>query len=159
MDNNISNAVNEITPYLIASAPYLYEAGKIVGQEGLKEISKKAISKVGEKTWGLATRCWEKITGKNDSNSQELETILGEIVENPNDEDVKSAFRYKFRKVLKNDEDLFSQLNEIIQSDRSVKIDGEQNINFGDNAKDNLSITGDGNVVGSNNINLVRKEK
>jgi hypothetical protein len=159
MDNNISNAVSEITPYLIASAPYLYEAGKIVGQEGLKEISKKAISKVGEKTWGLATKCWEKITGKDSDNSQELETILGEIIENPNDEDITSTFRYKLRKLLENDEDLFTQLNEIIQSDRSVKIDGEQNINFGDNATNNLSITGDGNVVGSNNTNLVRKEK
>lgn len=155
---DITALVNSIAPYVIMAAPYLKQLGSAAGEEATKEISKQAAKKLGDGSWGLAKSIWQKLRGVKPETQTAIDSALSDVADDPNDEDTHAALRVKLRKALKEDSALVEAIAQLLREAGATNIEGERNVTFGDNAKNNLVATGDGIVVGDSNINLVNKK-
>lgn len=154
---DVTTLAHTVAPYVIAAAPYLRNLSRVAGEEAVKEISKDATKKLGEGSWGLAKSIWQKLSGTKPETQAALDSALSDIADDPDDTDTHAALRVKLRKVLKEDPSLAEELARLIREAKSTNIEGDRNVTFGDNASNNVVTTGDGNVVGDGNINIVNK--
>lgn len=155
---DITALVNSVAPYIIMAAPYLKQLGNVAGEESAKELSKQAAKKLGEGSWGIANSIWQKLRGAKPETQTAIDSALNDIADAPTDLDTHAALRVKLRKALTDDATLFESLAQIIREAGGTNINGERNTVLGDNAQDNVIITGDGVIIGSDNINLVNKK-
>lgn len=155
---DITALVNALVPYVIMAAPYLKQLGSVAGEEAAKEVSKQAAKKLGDGSWNLAKSIWQKLHGAKPESQNAIDSALSDVADDPNDADTHAALRVKLRKALKEDSGLVEELSRLLREAGATNIEGERNVVFGDNASNNVVATGDGNVVGDRNINVVNKK-
>lgn len=149
--------INTVVQYLAIAAPYLKQVGAIAGGEATKEVSKQAIRKIGQGAWFTANSIWQKVRGSNPKMEAALNSSLDRISEEPYDISGQAILRDTLEKILKDSPSLFDQLTELLREAKTTTIDGSQNVVFDGPASDNVVVTGDGVIIGDNNISLVNK--
>ena len=149
----ITEVVNAVVPYLIMAAPYLKQLAGSAGEEAAKQIGKTAANKLGDKSWNVAQRIWQKLRGTQTETLMAVESALT----NPQEHISQETLRFHLREALSDNPSLLRELAEILAQAKST-IEGSRNVNLGDQASNNIVLTGDGIVVGNNNVNLVRKK-
>jgi hypothetical protein len=155
---DITALVNSVAPYVIMAAPYLKQLGSAGSEEATKEISKQAAKKLGDGSWGLAKSIWQRFRGAKTETHTAINSALSDVADDPNDPDAHAALRVQLKKALKEDSVLVEAIAQLLREAGATNIEGERNVTFGDNASNNVAATGDGIVVGDNNINLVNKK-
>lgn len=155
---DIASLVNAAAPYIIMAAPYLKKLGGAAGEEAAKEVSKQAARKLGDGSWGMAKSIWQKLRGTQAETRIAIDSALDDVADDPDDTDTHAALRVTLRKALKDDPALAELLTQLLHGGESTNIEGERNAVLGNNASNNVVATGDGNIIGDGNINLVNKK-
>jgi len=149
----ITEVVNGVVPYLIMAAPYLKQLGSSAGEEAAKQIAKTAANKLGGSSWRVAQSIWQKLRGTKTEKLMALESALT----NPQEPINQETLRVQLREALSDNPSLLHEIAEILTQAKSTEIEGSRNVNLGDQASNNVVLTGDGIVIGNNNVNLVNK--
>ncbi len=129
--NDLMQMAQQITALLKPYIPDLLKAGAMaVGAESGKQI--------------VAT-IWEKLKGK----PHVLEAAK-EVAEDPNDEDSLEILTRYIKRALKEDLELQAELTKLLPQ-IGVQASGERSVAIGGAVNNATIVTGDGNVIGSNN--------
>jgi hypothetical protein len=150
----IAEVVNMAVPYLIMAAPYLKQLGSSAGEEATKQIAKAAASKLGDGSWHVAQSVWQKLRGTKPETLAAVDSALT----NPQEPGAQETLRLQLKEALSDDASLLREIAEILAQAKSTEIEGSRNVTFGDQASNNIVLTGDGIVVGNSNVNLVSKK-
>jgi hypothetical protein len=134
---DIAVLAHDVTTHLIPALPYLVK----IGEGAATETGKKLLGGA----WDTTKALWDKLWTKVEAKPAALEAAQ-DLAANPNDADSQATLRNQLKKLLSEDqsfateiEQLFNKAKEVGGSQVSATHDG---IAFGDNAKDNIAITG-----------------
>ncbi len=138
-------------------APYAKKAAKQLIEKSSEELPDVVVGKV-----------WDAVKEKMES-KPEAASLPGEIIHEPENEDLQGAFKYQLKKLLENDEAFAQQLQALVKAaeEQSVsykaELHGDGAIAQGDNAKavgkGGILIEGNvtGNVISGNNNKINKK--
>jgi len=149
-----TQVVDAVVPYLIMAAPYLKQLANSASDEAAKQIGKTAANKLGDRAWHVAHGIWQKLRGTKAETSIAVEDALT----NPQEHVAQETLRLYLGEALNDNPSLLHDIGEILTEANPTNIEGSRNVNFGDQASNNIVLTGDGIVVGSSNVNLVSKK-
>lgn len=146
----ITALVQAISPWLVASAPYLVKLRDIAGEEAVKEVVKEAITKVGSRVWESAQAVWQKLSGSSANTKIEVTKALQDVAALPGDEDTHGALRVQLKKLLLEDAALKEELGQLvaqIEQSGGVSVSGERGVAIGSDVTGSTIITGDRNIL------------
>ena len=126
-----------VTAVLAPALPYLLRTGD--------QLASQAADRLGEHTWNLATRLWERLADAVRGRPA-AEEVVQDVAANPQDADARAALVYQVRKLVQEDPELAEALEELIaEAERSgVSAAGTRNVAVGDKVTDSVINTGDG---------------
>lgn len=126
-----------VTAVLAPALPYLLRTGD--------QLASQAADLLGEHTWKLATRLWERLA-EAVSGRPAAEEVVQDVAANPQDADARAALVYQVRKLVQDDPELGVALEELIaEAERGgVSAAGTRNVAVGDKVTDSVINTGDG---------------
>ena len=96
--------MSTIANYLIPFVPYLVKAGEALSEEAGKKIAGDA--------WNGIKAIWENLTPGVDSKTAMKEAV-NDLAGNPNDDDLKGAFRVQLKKLLVEDPTITQEIERI----------------------------------------------
>jgi hypothetical protein len=158
---DIATLVQEVTPWLVAAAPYLLTLSKSAGKAAMTEVAKEATTKLGGGIWGGAKAVWNTLQGSDSKIAPEVVKAIQNVAEIPDDPDTHAVLRVQLRRILSTDSTLKDELIRIIgevheKSGASV-IDKNRNVEAGGNLTNSTIVTGNENIIGSHNT--VQRDK
>jgi hypothetical protein len=101
MDEQLMSA---IANYIIPFVPYLVKAGEALAEEAGKKIA-------GD-SWNGIKGIWDKLRPGVDSKVS-LKEVVSDLASNPNDDDLKGAFRSQFKKLLLEDPSIAAEIEKL----------------------------------------------
>lgn len=152
----------ELSPWLIAAAPYLIQMRDLASEEIIKNASKEAATKLGETVWNGVKVIWNKVLGSKTSTKDDLIKAVNDVVDFPDSELTHPALNLQLLKLLKEDSSLRSEIERIVNDVNHNTVNntvlGNQNvISSVQNVKNGNVSIGTGNITGDNIS--VNKEK
>ncbi len=126
-----------VTTFLLPALPYLVKAGEAAAQETGKKLLGGA--------WDATKSLWDKLKPKVEAKAEALSAVK-DVAQDPKDADLQAAFRVQIKKLLSEDEAFATEIEQLLNNAKAIS--GSQvsatdgGIAFGDNAKDNIAVTG-----------------
>jgi hypothetical protein len=127
-------------PYLVHYLPAMIEAGKFVGGKALEKI----VENTTDELWKVAGPWLGRLMGKIESNPTALKAAQ-RVAVSPENEKYRTALELELEEIFTEDHDLAEEIKRILDQ---AKAGGKQiiadrgGVAFGDNARDNITITG-----------------
>lgn len=139
---DITALTHAVTTSLIPVLPYLLKAGEKAAEEAGK--------KLGGNAWEEVKKLWTKLRPKVEAKPAALEAVH-EVASAPDDADAQAALRLQLRKLLTEDQNLASEINQWWENAKQAGIDvtaiGNRSVAVAGDVKESTIITGDRNVV------------
>ena len=129
-----------ILPYLVHYLPAMIEAGKFIGGKAVEKIAENATDDV----WKIARPWIGKLMGKIENSPSALKAAQW-VAASPEDEYLQTALKVELKDILAEHRDLAEEIRRILdQANAGGKqiIADRGGVTFGDNARDNITITG-----------------
>jgi hypothetical protein len=129
-----------VLPYLVRYLPYMIEAGKLAGGKALEKIRENAT----DEGWKIVQPWIGKLIGKIEDKPAALNAAQ-RVAVSPENEKYRTALEVELEEILTEDRDLADEIKRILDQ---AKSGGKQiiadrgGVAFGDNARDNVTITG-----------------
>lgn len=125
-----------VTAVLAPALPYLLRTGD--------QLAAQASERLGEHTWNLATRLWERLADAVRGRPA-AEEVVQDVAANPQDADARAALAYQVRKLAQEDPELGAALEELIaQAERGgVTAAGERSVATSGGVRESVIVTGD----------------
>jgi hypothetical protein len=125
-----------ITAVLAPALPYLLRTGD--------QLASQAADRLGEHTWNLATRLWERLADAVRGRPAAQE-VIQDVAANPQDADARAALAYQVRKLVQEDPELGAALEQLIaQAEHGgVTAAGDRSVATSGGVRDSVFITGD----------------
>ena len=135
---DIALLAKDAVALLVPALPYLVTAGN----EAVKEAGKK----IGGEALDYAKTLWAKLRPKAEAKPALLEAI-NDAAAAPKDEDAQAQLRVQLKKLLADDTELASELENILSKAKkagvSVIVSGDHSIGIGGNVSGSTLIAGD----------------
>jgi hypothetical protein len=148
---DITALIQSITPWLITAAPYLLKLRDLAGEEAVKEVSKEATKKIGERAWEATKDVWGKLMGTQAQAKPDLVKAVQDVANDPSDEDTHAAVRVQLKKLLTEDAALKEAITQILKEAKasgvSVVASGERSVATGGDVIGSTITTGDSNTI------------
>jgi hypothetical protein len=139
---DITALTHAVTTTLIPVLPYLLKAG----EKGAEEAGKK----LGGEAWEGVKNLWAKLRPKVEAKPAALEAVH-EVATAPDDADAQAALRLQLRKLLTEDQNLASEINQWWENAKQAGIEvtaiGNRSVAVAGDVKESTVITGNRNVV------------
>lgn len=154
--------VREVSPWLVAAAPYLTQLRDSVSEGLIKNVSEEAVTKLNASFWDNAKTIWNKLLGSEAETKPALIEAVKDVAEMPDYEPARSALSVKLLKLLKEDAALRSEIEKIINDINNPAggntARGDGNV-FSEvkNVHDSNVSVGTGNITGTN-ISVNKRE-
>ena len=125
-----------VTAVLAPALPYLLRTGD--------QLASQAADRLGEHTWKLATRLWERLADAVRGRPA-AEEVMQDVAANPQDADARAALTYQVRKLVQEDPELGAALEELIAQAQhtTVTAAGTRSVATSGGVRDSVIITGD----------------
>ena len=125
-----------VTAVLAPALPYLLRTGD--------QLASQAAERLGEHTWTLATRLWERLADAVRGRPA-AEEVVQDVAANPQDADARAALSYQVRKLAQEDPELAAALEQLIaDAERGdVTAAGDRSVATSGGVRDSVIITGD----------------
>ena len=127
---------------LVPVLPYLLKAGEKAAEETGK--------KIGGEAWERAKELWARLRPKVETKPAAI-VAINKAAASPDDADARSALRLQIRKLLTEDNVFATELDHWWNRITPGTSDGERKVVIKRDATSSAIITGDGNIIGSNN--------
>jgi hypothetical protein len=141
--------VQQVTPWLVAAAPYLRQLGELAGKAAMKEVSREAATKIGG-LWDGAKGIWSMLQRSESEVAPDVVKAVQDVARLPDDPDTHAALRLQLRKLLSSDTKLKDEIIKII-SEAQLK-QREASIHAGGNVMNSAIIMGNDNIIGDGNV-------
>jgi uncharacterized protein YlxW (UPF0749 family) len=121
--------------------PYLVGAGQ--------KVAEGAAKKLEAESWGMAQALWAKLQPKVEARPVAQEAVK-DAAANPTDPDVQAALRVQLRKLLQDDRELASEVDQLLKthqtnvSTSTATTSGERSVAVGRDVTGGTIVTGDG---------------
>jgi len=125
-----------VTAVLAPALPYLLRTGD--------HLASQAAERLGEHTWNLATRLWERLADAVRGRPA-AEEVFEDVAANPQDADARAALAYQVRKLAQEDPDLATALEQLIADAEQggVTAAGDRSVATSGGVSDSVIVTGD----------------
>jgi hypothetical protein len=128
---------HSLTTYLVPFLPYLVKAGEGAAGETGKKLAGEA--------WDVAKALWAKLWPKVEGKPAALEAAK-DAAESPDDTDLQAALRVQLNKLLTEDQTLAAEIEQLMAKTKTAggsQVSADRGgVAYGDNARDNIAITG-----------------
>jgi hypothetical protein len=137
---DITSLAPMVLPYLVRYLPAMIETGKFVGGKALEKISEKMTDEI----WKVAQPWIGRLMGKIEDKPTAFNAAQ-RVALSPENEKYRTALEVELEEILTEDRDLAAEIERILDQ---AKAGGKQiiadrgGVAFGDNARDNITITG-----------------
>lgn len=106
---DVAELAKEAVIALSPALPYLAKGG----EQALEEASKNICSAVYEK----AVAIWSKITSSSGQSGEEVKKAAKKVADTPADFDAQAALRDQIKKLLREDKELFSEIDNFLHKE------------------------------------------
>jgi hypothetical protein len=129
-----------VLPYLVRYLPAMIEAGKFAGGKALEKIAEKTTDEV----WKAAQPWIGRLMGKIEDKPTAL-SAAQRVAASPDNEKYRTALEVELEEILTENRDLADEIRRILdqaQAGGKQIIADRGGVAYGDNARDNITITG-----------------
>ena len=150
---DVTQLAQSVTLFLTPFLPYLLKAGEKAIEETGKNMAGDA--------WEKAKSLWAKLGSKIEASPAALE-VAQKAVSKPQDERVQNAMELHIEDILSSDSSLADEVAQIVLTNVSsvhTVITSDHGVASGRDATGNITITGDGVILGNSNTSNVNKSK
>jgi hypothetical protein len=158
---DIVTLVQQITPWLISAAPYLWKIGESTGKDTIEEVRRAAVSKLGSALWEEASTVWDKTLHSKSGTKEDVVRVVKDAAALPDDPKTQAVLRESLKILLASDPNLKDEIVSIVRnaslSASTDQIRGDRNAYIDGGAMNNTIITGNDNIVGSHNTDHRKK--
>jgi hypothetical protein len=133
----------EIVQFMEEAGPYLTAALSAYGAGVLTRTENAAVDATANVGRRILQAVWRR---RDEQGRAELESVVGEVLEEQEDEDAFASLRHQIKKALREDASLMQELSDLLPERRNVSITaaGERSIAAG---KIHTAITGDSATI------------
>jgi hypothetical protein len=137
MDNLL--LASAVLPYLVHYLPAMIDAGKFVGGKALEKIMENTTDEV----WKVAQSWIGRLMGKIEDKPAALNAAQ-RVAVSPENEKYRTALEVELEEIFTEDHDLAEEIKRVLDQVKAGKqiIADRGGVVFGDNARDNITITG-----------------
>jgi hypothetical protein len=138
---DVTTLAPAVLPYLVRYLPAMIEAGKFAGGKALEKITEHAADEV----WKIVQPWIGKLMGKIEDKPTAL-SAAQRVALSPENKKYQTALEVELEEILAEDRYLAEEIKRILDQ---AKASGKQTtadhggVAFGDNARDNITITGE----------------